>query len=258
MLSSYSKGDVSAKVERLVRGLLKKYPTLMFTTSAVSNELAGFHLDDIREALLRESERGLLQPYLQWRCTECDSPVRNSIDKLDPSGYCEGCERDREYESILYFIATDALMRDLEDPPDDDPKKAAAATEESIERVALASRSPRQSDIISAEDRPRIEEALEKMVHHAARAADATEASLPHVERTATATQSMARDWRPIVLTVIGIVVAIVGIVVTIVLAESHFFDRFFPRPAPNQAATSPASSKSNHSREFPRASSAP
>jgi hypothetical protein len=188
----------------------------------------------VSEALTREAERGLLEPYLQWRCTECDSPSREAIDRNEALGYCVSCEAARNYEAILYFKGTDALMRDLDDPPDDDLKKVQAATEESIKRIASASQSPQEMDVVSANN-----PLLERLIKGVERTAEAAEAGIPHLKRTADSTHKTAHDWMPNALQIAGIVIlgtlAVLATLVTVIVASRpHFFDKYAPGRAPS------------------------
>lgn len=268
MSSDYSRGDVSVRVSRLVRRLLKRYPDLMFTTSSVAAELPQFDSTDVRDALYRESESGLLQPNLQWRCDDCDSPSLYPIDERDPSGSCVSCETRRTFEPILYFQATDALLRDLHDPPDDDLKKADAAPEDMAERIARTSMSPQNSDVASNEDLRRIGETLSAMredtrktSEHAARTASATEQSLTHAASTAGATTQLAADKTPrraLFWGVIASIAAILSLFAMVYFGVEARLYRWLIQKATAGATSTPSAGPSNPKGLSPKGRIAP
>jgi hypothetical protein len=252
MSSHYSPGDVSADVETLVRRLLKQYPTLMFTSSAVAQDLPAYQEADVRRALFLEAERGLLEPFISWRCEECDSPSLYHISEKSPFGSCPSCGEERKFEQFLYFRATDALMRHLDDDRNgDDPKKADAANEGRYENIVSTSSSPQKSDIATSRDR----ELMQRLVLSSERSAVAN-------EQSAASTTTMAKDptaRRSYALAVVAIIVTVLVTVLIWWAQESHFYARltktgeFAPTAAHNRSVARArphgTSSSATHSR---------
>ncbi|GEM_PF-6293283 len=257
MSSRSSDGDLHEDVDVLVRALLRKYPTLMFTKSSLAEELP-YDESQVHEALLLQCQRGLLQIFISWNCPECDSPSASPISDRDPVGWCRTCRKDVDFERFVYFRATDVLMRRIEADP-----KLEAVPDDALERIEKrASEPPKNSDRFTERDSEtlqRIAVAAETMVVHTARDADASEATaeatsaaLPHSARTAAAseatahaTTTTARDWAPRIAVYVSIA-AIVVVIGLVIVQETHIIPRLLraeatASPSPHASAIASA-----------------
>jgi hypothetical protein len=220
----------------LVKAALAHYPTLLFTPSSVADELPNFDPEDVRQVLREQSISGLLSPQIQYRCIECDSPIRDGRrDEVSTSAYCTTCEENNECEELIYFGASDSLSRQISGRGEEsDTKKEQATPDEIVDRIRIRTSSPKDSDRLTDMDISKlapffegIERSMRQTEQHAARTAAATEAAVPHAQSTAEATNRFANDPRPVRVGVIAAWLTGVAIVVAILVAavtELHGF----------------------------------